>query len=202
VRQQINLYQPMFRKQKKVFSAVAMLQVWVFTLAVLGAVYAYTGSRIEPFEVELGKIETQRQKLQNQIAQLEKTAPSQKQSKLLAAEIDRLSRELERKREIHEVISKSKIGSEAGFSAIFEALARRHLDGTWLTSVAIRNGGEYLGFSGRTVSAELVPQYLQRLAEERAFSGRVFNVLELRRPEDGGGILAFDVSTAQAVKGK
>jgi hypothetical protein len=47
-----------------------------------------------------------------------------------------------------------------------------------------------------------VPQYLQRLAEERAFSGRVFNVLELRRPESGGGILEFDVSTAQAVKGK
>ena len=37
--QQINLYQAMFRKQKKVFSAIAMLQVSGIILLLFGMIY-------------------------------------------------------------------------------------------------------------------------------------------------------------------
>ena len=40
--QQVNLYQPMFRKQRRIFSAVAMFQSVVLVAIGLAAIYTYS----------------------------------------------------------------------------------------------------------------------------------------------------------------
>ncbi len=193
--QQINLFQPMFRKQKKVFSAIAMAQVVGLIVIMLGAIYAYNLWSLQPFEKELVKVNTELQRLQQEFAQLQAKAPASTKSQLLEDEIRLLSRELEHKRQIAEVLNTGSFGNRKGFSAYFEGLARQHVSGLWLTKVTLHNGGTRLVLSGKTNDAELIPIYIQKLASEPAFAGLSFNVLEMSRDEDNAEIIVFNMAT-------
>jgi hypothetical protein len=194
--QQINLYQPMFRKQKVILSSMTILQVGVFFLVVFAGLYAYQGSKLKPYKSQLASIDKELVQLSSQVAAL---SGSQKQSKskLLENEIAKLTKELEQRERISKVLSSSSFGNSSGFSSYLEAFAKGHVQGTWLTSVNIKQGGASLGLKGKTLSSELVPVYLQNLAEEESLNGSSFNVMELARvdTEQGETELNFSIST-------
>jgi Tfp pilus assembly protein PilN len=195
--QQINLYQPMFRKQKVVFSSVTMLQVGVFFLLVFSSLYAYQNIKLKPYQKQLANLETELTQLGNQVAAMESSQKSQSKNKLLENEIVKLSKELEQRERIYNVLSSRSFGNSSGFSSYLEAFARGHVQGTWLTSVNIKQGGTLLGLKGKTLSSELVPVYLQKLADEKSLQGSSFNVMELARIEleEGGSEINFLLST-------
>jgi pimeloyl-ACP methyl ester carboxylesterase len=68
---------------------------------------------------------------------------------------------------------------------LLEALARQHVEGTWLTRIDISGGGTALRLDGRTLASALVPRYVQRLSEEEVMADIAFNYLELQRPPQG-----------------
>jgi len=82
--QQINLYQPMFRKQVVVFSAVTMLQVGIFFLLVFSSLYAYQNLKLKPFQKQLANLEIDLIQLGKQVTALESSQKSKSKSKLLA----------------------------------------------------------------------------------------------------------------------
>ncbi len=198
--QQINLYQPIFRKQKKVFTAVAMLQVTAFVFLVLTAIYAYNWWQLQPFEQQIKRATAEHQQLQQQVSDLRAQAKKDTKSQLLEDEVKKLRRELTRKREVNAMLSEGRFGNQAGFSSLWEGLARQHIEGLWLTSVRLEKGGRQMMLSGRTISAELVPMYIQKLSSEEAFSGLSFNVLELNRDEDNPSVIRFNLGTSQGDK--
>ena len=55
MKQEINLFQPIFRRQKKVFSAVTMLQVVALFVVVLTAIYAANLYHLRPFDADLAR---------------------------------------------------------------------------------------------------------------------------------------------------
>lgn len=195
--QQINLYQPMFRKQKVVFSAVTMLQVGVFFLIVFLGLYIYQSEKIKPYKNQLVSVESELAQLNSQVVTMEANQANKSKSKLLENEIAKLSKELEKRERISNVLSSKSFGNEAGFSSLLESFARGHIEGTWLTDVNITSGGSLLGLKGKTLSSELVPKYIQRLAEEEPLQGSSFNVMELARVEKEGGDseINFSIST-------
>ncbi|MBM2830835.1 MAG: biosis protein MshI [Gammaproteobacteria bacterium] len=94
------------------------------------------------------------------------------------------------------ILTNHEFGNATGFSSYLEAFARQHVDGTWLTRVSITGGGTVLGLEGKTLSSELVPIYIQQLAEEKTLSGSSFNVMELHRSkEEEAHQLVFKIST-------
>jgi hypothetical protein len=192
--QQINLYQPMFRQQKKVFSAVTMLQILGFFVVVLGAVYGWNVSRLEPFRGELKKTSAEFERLAGQIDRLRASAKDEAETRLLDREIARLSRVLAQRRLLLDALREGSFGNTGGFSAYLEALARGHVAGAWLTDIRIDGGGQQLSLGGSTVDPELVPVYLKRLGEAPAFRQRGFNILELARGESGTAV-TFNIAT-------
>jgi hypothetical protein len=193
--QQINLYQPMFRKQEKVFSAVTMVQIIGLVTILLGAIYAYNIWSLRPFEQELVKINVEQQKLQGELKRFEVKAAANTKSQLLEDEIRLLSQELEQKRQVEQVLSTGSYGNRNGFSDYFAGLARQHVSGLWLTNVTLQNGGTQLVLKGKTNNAELIPIYIQKLAKEKAFAGLSFNVLEMSRSETDADIIVFNIAT-------
>lgn len=193
--QQINLYQPMFRKQKVIFSAITMLQVGLFFLVVFSSLYLYQKTSLNPYEQQLVKIDKELVQLESQLASL--NSPQKNKSKLLENELAKLTKELEQRERIYNVLSSRTFGNSSGFSPYLEAFAKGHVQGTWLTSVNIKQGGASLGLKGKTLSSELVPVYIQRLAAEESLHGSSFNVMELARVEnnDGESGLKFSIST-------
>jgi Fimbrial assembly protein (PilN) len=195
--QQINLYQPMFRKQKVVFSAVTMLQVVIFFLLVFSSIYAYQAAKIKPYKAQLASIATELSQLNKQVIAMESSLKSKGKSKLLENEIEKLTKELFQRERISRILSSRSFGNSSGFSSYLESFARRHVEGTWLTDVNISQGGTLLGLKGKTLSSELVPVYIQRLAEEKSLQGASFNVMEIARVEkkEGDSEISFLIST-------
>ena len=193
--QQVNLYQPMFRQQKKIFSAVTMLQIGGFFLVVLGCAYGYNVHGLSPFRTELTRTTAEFDRIAQQIEKVRAAAPEQTEVKLMEREITRLSQELAGGRRLKQALATGSFGNTAGFSGYFEALARGHVDGAWLTGIAIGQGGGQLSFTGKTIDPELVPLYLRRLAEAPVFRKRGFNVLELTRSEEENQLVTFNIGT-------
>ncbi|HIF50256.1 MAG TPA: hypothetical protein EYQ42_01760 [Thiotrichaceae bacterium] len=194
--QQINLYQPMFRKQHVVFSAMTMLQVGIFFLIIFSSLYFYQSKNLKSYRNQLVTIDKELVQLSSQLMALDGSKKKSK-SKLIENEIAKLTKELEQRERIFNVLSSTSFGSSSGFSSYLEAFAKGHVEGTWLTNVNIGQGGVSLGLKGKTLSSELVPVYIQKLAKEESLQGSSFNVMEIARHEtdEGNSEINFLLST-------
>lgn len=195
MKQQINLYQPIFRRQKKVFSALAMLQVCAFMLMVFTTIYFYGQFKLQPLQDQLVRLNQDMALLNSQLSKLESRQQVDSKNRLLENEIARLSVELTKRRQVQSILSTRELGNTKGLSGYLEAFARQHVQGIWLTRINIANGGRNLGFHGKTRSSELVPVYIARLSGEELLNGMSFNVMELVKPAEPSNHLDFYVST-------
>jgi hypothetical protein len=195
VNQQINLYQPLFRKQKVVFSAVAMLQVWGIIVVVMAGIAAYGALRLASLETQVTEVTRFRQQAQANLDELRKRQLERTPSRLLEAELLRTRAELAERREIAALMSSGPLSNTRGFSAHLESLARQHVAGTWLTEIAIRDGGDWVNLRGITLAPDVVPVYLRKLLAAAPFSGTRFNVVNLQAGADDPARVWFEVGT-------
>lgn len=197
MRQQINLYQPIFRKQKKVFSAIAMLQITGFFIVVLGGIYLYSKLQLQPFREELGRNNEQFLKLTERIEVVSGDLAARQAGGIIKGELERAEAELERINLARSVLTSGAIGNNAGFSAHLEALAESHVNGAWLTSFNLAAGGRKLTINGVSIDPELVPVYIKRLAEAEVFDNSNFNTVELERSSEAPDRVLFVVATGE-----
>lgn len=181
--QQVNLYQPIFRKQEKKFSAAAMLQAVGLVVIGVMVMYAYTWWHLAALRGELKHEE------QNQAAAARRLTDATQQfgartvaGKTLDDEIARLENELASRRRIQEILQRGVFSNTRGFSDYFASFARQHISGVWLTGFDITGAGEQMMLAGRSTNPELVPRYMQRLSTEKTFSGVEFRVFQMDRP--------------------
>jgi hypothetical protein len=73
----------------------------------------------------------------------------------------------------------------AGFSEYLRAFARQTVQGLWLTSIQIAEGGAQLTMSGRALQADLVPVLIGRLKQEPVLRGRPLEALTITRNTAG-----------------
>jgi hypothetical protein len=195
MRQDINLYQAHLRPRRVVLPAATMAPVGVLVLLALAGLSAWGHAQLTPVRERArlaeAEVETSRQRLEETRAQFPPRQPDQR----LVVEFDRRSHILEQTRDIVTRLRSGAYGSPAGLSSYLEGLARQHVEGTWLTGVKIGGGGQAVGLIGKTLLPELVPAYLERLAQEPSFSGKAFSALELSAITDGLGEIAFAVAT-------
>lgn len=192
--QQINLYQPMFRKQKQIFSATTIVEIaGVFVLGLL-IIYGFARYQFSALENQIAGLDAQRATAISQLQSLsaQQTAP---RSRLLASELGDAETVHRQKLSQIQAFETRRVGNTRGFSAHLSGLARQRVDGLWLTHVLIRDGG--IELAGATESGELVPRYLARLGREEAFSGTEFASLELHRGLTEAEPISFMVTTAK-----
>lgn len=182
--QQINLFNPLFRK--KTFSptsANAMLYGVGSAVAFAVAFGAYqdhrtrvAASSAQVVAQQFGDATALREKLAAQLAQLKPNVE-------LAAEISQLEARLKGRRDVVEALNGGAIGSTGGFSEYMRAFSRQTVNGLWLTGFEIASAGNEFSIQGRTLSADLLPSYLQRLNSEKALQGRQFATLRISQPK-------------------
>ncbi|HLE94597.1 MAG TPA: hypothetical protein VI543_08450 [Sulfuricaulis sp.] len=180
--QQINLYQPIFRKEEKKFSTVAMLQAAGLVAIGVVAIYGYSWWQNGELKKELKRVEQNQATAAKRLAEVtEKFGQGGKQSPL-DIEIARLESEIVSRQRIQEALQSGVFSNTLGFSDYFISFARQHIHGIWLTGVDITGAAEQMILSGRSTSPELVPRYMQKLSAEKPLSGIVFNVFQMNRP--------------------
>jgi len=199
--QQVNLYQPTVRKRWKLFSIQMTLAIALAMLVVLMATY-YSGYRDQQeIAVNLQKTKLQEEGQLKRMAELQAKLYPKSKSQQMEQKLDLLKAERRQKYRVLSRLQDQRISNTAGFSIYFEALAKQRLPELWLTRIRIQEGGEQLFLDGSALQADLVPKYLQRLATEAAYKGRVFQTFALTRPEDEAWHIDFSIGT-QVDEGK
>jgi len=195
VSQQINLYQPIFRKEKIVFSAqtIAWLSLGLIVLLLLWSLLI--GQRVSGLETELERQQEAEQRAVAQVAELQSSMPPDEPDPQLQDTVQRLRERREGLRESLAALERRMPAAEVNLLARLDALAGEVPDGLWLTGLVMADQGERLTVEGNALEARLVPAWLSDLSRVEQFSGMGFRQIRLSgRPDDRPGI-RFTIST-------
>ncbi|RRQ22008.1 PilN domain-containing protein [Thiohalobacter thiocyanaticus] len=184
--QQINLYQPVFRHEKKVFSALTLLQLLGVTVLVLVGVYGGLRWQLAQVEHNLASLENQHAQLTRQIETLEQQSRAGGELESLDARIDQLE---QRSGMLDRLLGEmdSFQTPERRFSGLLTGLARAQTPGLWLTRIELlADGGATL--EGRAWDPQRIPAYLEQLGGEAQLRGLDLNQVRINNGPETGGV--------------
>ena len=162
--QQINLYQPVFRRQRKVFSAVTLLQIIGVVAMLLLGFYLHARWTLHSLDTTVASLSTQYQQLENQLGYLEKDSTGLD----AGAEVEKLQQTLDQREALLENFARLDFRDSTAFSEFLETLARRTQPGLWLTGINLTEDGD-TELRGSTLDPTLVPRYLQAMPDQPRF---------------------------------
>ena len=180
--QQINLFNPIFLQQKKIFTTNTMARALGVLLLGGLLMVAYGRSRVAALEKEAAKTTALLAVRQSKLDQVNLEYAPRKKSPELDAQLRQAKAELAALGEVAGILRRGELGNTEGYSGYFKALARQNVDGLWLTGVSIVGAGNDIGVRGRALDAALVPGYLGKLAHEGVMQGKAFTSLQIRQP--------------------
>lgn len=176
--QQINLYNPRFRKKVNYVNLNALALVAVAALAGSLAFAMLARQQLALAQAEADKVQRQMAEVERQQKAASVKAPRQK-SPLVAEQLAQAEYDNRALQEVSAILEKGELGNTRGYSAYFSAFARSRVQGLWLTGVQIVGAGNEIGLQGRTLQAGLLPGYLNGLAREPVLKGKAFGQLEM-----------------------
>ncbi len=177
--QQINLYNPLFLKQEKYFSARTMLQALALIALGLAILYSYALIQTRGVQRTAEQQELQLVAQRDLMIKLAAQLPSQERSKALQSEVARAEEALRARQATLQALGTGELGNTTGYSDFFAAFGRQALPGVWLTGFSISDSGNELVVQGRALRPELVPAYLRALNGEPMMRGRRVTELKL-----------------------
>jgi hypothetical protein len=202
--QQINLYNPALEPKVEVLSGRRTVIALAALSAICGLLWGLAGmdaarlTRAERVQAaQLAQLQAEMTALTQQIAE-------RKPSAQLQDDLRNLEALLSARNEVMATLASGRLGDTRGVSEYLRAFARQSTEGVWLTGLSIAQGGNDIVIQGRTVDADLVPVYLQRLRRESALRGHGFESLSVSQPPVSGnadspppGYLEFRMATSE-----
>ena len=181
--QQINLFNPIFLKQKKYFSAIAMAQALGLILVGGGCIYAYSGYRFSSVQQEQSNTSAQLVAVEAELTKVDAAFAPHAKNQALADSVVKTELEVKSLQEVFDTLKKGDIGNTDGYSDYMLAFSRQIVDGLWLTGFTIIGAGNEMDLRGRALRPELVPSYISRLKNEIIMQGKTFSTLEMHLPQ-------------------
>lgn len=170
--QQINLYNPLFLKKEKHFSARTMTQALAVVALAIAGVFVASLFQTRAAESLARQYREQLIREQARLVALTRDAGGAAHSKALESEVAQLEAQIKLREQTVQALNTGELGNTEGFSEFFAALGREALSGVWLTRVRIDDAGNGLVVEGRALRAELLPAYLKALSRESMMRGR------------------------------
>lgn len=181
--QQINLFNPIFLKQEKYFSAVTMAQSLGLMLLGALALALYTNYQVGKLTADARQVQAYKKATEASLKEATEHYNPEAKNRELLQRIAQLEAEIQLTRQVETTLENGDFGNTRGYSEEFLSLARQAVSGLWLTNVQIIAGDTQLNVHGRALTAELVPDYLNRLKREKNMQGKSFEVLTMQVPE-------------------
>jgi len=200
VRQQINLYQPIFRKQKIIFSAHTILWLGIGFLVLLLAWSQLIGQRISGLESEYERQQVAEQRAVDQLSALQRSLPPSTPDPDLEARVQQLEEQRDNLYLTLDALERRRPVADADIGPRLDALARRVPHGLWLTGLEIEAPDGAISIEGRALSARLVPEYLDALADSALPPGTAFRTVRVTASEDHQPGVSFVLSTTAEIR--
>lgn len=185
--QQINLFNPVFLKQRKYFSLLTMLQA--LGLIVLGSLffYGYALYQVEQFKQQSEEGTRRFNAEQARLARYTAEFSPQQANQMLQDDVRRLEKELAEQTRMVDTLKSGSVGNTTGYSQYMRAFSRQVVQGLWLTSFKVTGDASQISLSGGVLDPELLPIYIQRLGREQAMQGKSFSTLQMQQAKTEAG---------------
>jgi hypothetical protein len=184
MRQQINLYQPIFREARKALSAASVAIGLAVIAAGLSGVSIYGQQRVAALELSVQALRDQVSKRQEQLAEAGELQAANAKPVDALARIKQLDAKVSERERALQVLQSGAAGQTAGFAARMEALARRHVAGLWLDGMKLSGTSAGMSLQGATTNPDIVPVYLRSLAADAALAGTRFDEFVIERAQE------------------
>lgn len=179
--QQINLFNPIFLKQRKYFSLLAMLQALGMIVAGSLLFYGYALYQVG----QLGKQSEESTKRYNaeqaRLARYAAEFSPQQANQALQEEVQKLEKQAAEQRDLIETLKSGAVGNTSGYSEYMRAFSRQAVQGLWLTGFSVTGDAAQISLNGGVTDAELLPVYIQRLGKENIMQGKTFSTLQMQQ---------------------
>ena len=184
--QQVNLFQPIFREERRLFDAKAVAwSLSAIVVALLG-LWLFGTFKVNQLEGEVAHLREQ-QRAQEQMATAAGSLRSARaKPEQVQARVSRLTEELATRTRALDLLQGGIAGNTSGFAAKLEALASQHVTGLWISRIDLGSASGSMGLRGGTLDPDLVPRYLKALASEPALKGTRFDDFSIERTKDAG----------------
>ncbi len=181
--QQINLFNPVFLKQKKYFSVLTMVQA--LGLIVLGSIvfFAYAWYQVDQLAKQTVEMTKRYETEQKRLANYTNEFSPQRSSQLLNEELATLEAQAAAQNNLLGTLKSGGIGNTKGYSEYFRAFARQSVSGLWLTGFDINGDGAQMSLQGAVTNPQLLPAYIQRMNRESVMRGKSFSALQMKQPK-------------------
>ncbi len=184
--QQINLFNPIFLKQKKYFSVVTMLQALGLIAVGSALFYGYAVYQVGQLSRQADEMRGRYAAEQKRLAAYSNEFSLQRSAQLLEEELKQLEAQAQAQEKMLATLKSGAIGNTEGYSEYMRAFARQSLKGLWLTGFDIVGDGAQMSLNGAVVNPQLVPAYIQRLGKESVMRGKTFSTLQMQQPKKDG----------------
>lgn len=186
--QQINLFNPVFMRQGKYFSAVTMLQALAMIIVGMLLFYFYAVHQVQSLTSQLA--ETKKRYVDGQAKLQRYTAEfsPEEANRLMDSKVSEAEEKLAAQSHLLEILKNGALGNVSGYSEYMGAFARQAVSGLWLSSFTIVGDGTQISISGSVLSPELLPVYVGKLGQEPSMHGKSFASLQMRRRNDSNAI--------------
>ena len=180
--QQINLFNPLFLKQKKIFSATTMAQALGVILLACIVVALSVSWRVKTQEKQAADSAAQLAKLKAALDNAGLRYAPHAADATLDGKIDKAQSDVQSLESVQAALNGGGFGDTKGYSIYFRSFSRQIVNGVWLTGVDINGAGRQIDLKGRALQADLVPEYLQRLGHEPEMRTKTFAALDMAVP--------------------
>lgn len=179
--QQINLFNPLFIKQRKHFSLLTMSQS--LGIVLLGSLffYGYAVNQVNYLGNQLEESGIRFNAEQARLARFAAEFSPRQSNQELQEEVRRLEKQLADQSELIETIKSGALGNTTGYSEYMRAFSRQVVSGLWLTSFKMTGGAAQISLSGAVLNPGLLAVYIQQLNKESAMRGKTFATLQMRQ---------------------
>jgi len=195
MKQQVNLYQNRFRAKPRLLSARQIVWIGGLCAAFSGLLFGVEQLRARDEAHALEALRERLAEAADRVVRLAETHPPARANPGLQEEVERRSSEREVKSELLRLLSSQSLGNAGGLSPYLAALARRRVNGLWLTEIRLTRGGRELRLAGSTLEPDLVPRLIEHLREEEPFAGTRFRQFRMERAPDDAERVDFSLDT-------
>ena len=205
--QQVNLYEPIFREDHKLFSATTICVGLGIVAAGLTAITLFSWWRVQALDRQLRAVHAQEEQQKKYVAQANAIVDRAGSHETMETHLQVMVVDLARRQQALRYLrggdaggSSGPILANRGFVGRMTALAHQQLDGLWLTGATFVSDSDSFELTGGALNADLVPIYLARLMNEPAIAGTKLQSIEIRRPKKpSGSQIEFTVSSSRRI---
>ncbi len=180
--QQINLFNPVFLKQDKEFSARALGQAMLLMACGLVLLFVIGNNRIADTRSQASSTSAKLEAARNQLVKVLQQNQPVKKNPNLDADIRKMEARVAGNREVLSFLQKGDFGSHVAYSEVMRALARKTMPGVWLTRLSLNDTDNGIDIGGQVLQGVLLPAYIKSLSSEAAFKGHSFSSVLMRAP--------------------